>query len=600
MDENNTKMESLLMKKIFRIYAIFCFLTLYAISLEGQESAKTVLTLKNILVINEFMAGNTKTIKDPQGQYDDWIELYNTADSTVSLKGLYLTGNRTTIKKWKIPDTTIAPHGYLLIWADNDSNSTPGLHANFKLNLGGEFLGLYDSDINGNAVLDSLTYKHQYDDVSYGRQPNGSGAFLFHTFPTPNAANVILDIDLRSKIVINEIMATNTRTIVDEQSKFADWIELYNKTDSALSLWGTSLSDDPQIPAKWMFPDVVIVPHGYLMVWTDNDETDQPSLHANFRLDGQNGEYIGLYSITQSTVTALDSITFGPQKPDTSIGRYPDGSDTFLFFPNATPGKENKLFVSSSLKNQIVINEVMAANTKTIYDPQGQYDDWIELYNKTDSTVSLKGKYLTDDPDATMKWKFPEVSIASHGYLMIWADDDTTDTPGVHANFKLSKDGEFIGVYDDSSRGNGLIDSISFGVQRSDTSYGRAPDGGNTLYYFPKPSPNKANAIPTSVEEETAIQPDMFHLYQNYPNPFNQGTVITYQLPRISFVKLRVFNMLGQEVKTLVNEQKNAGNYSVRWDGTNDNGTVLSSGIYMYRIDTNTGYTKSAKMLILK
>lgn len=593
-------------RKIIGICAVFCFFALYARSLEGQELAKTAFTYKSIIVINEFMAGNTKTIKDPQGQYDDWIELYNTVDSTVSLKGLYLTGSKKNSKKWKFPDTTIAPHGYLLVWADNDTTSTPGLHANFKLSADGEFLGLYDSDQNGNAVLDSLTFKQQYEDVSYGRYPKNPGIFVLLTSPTPNAANVILNIDLRSKIVINEIMATNTKTVVDEQGKYADWIELYNKTDSTISLMGKALTDYSLDHTLWTFPDVVILPHGYLVVWTDNDDTDR-GLHTNFRLDGQNGEYIGLYSLNpglttgdMNNITIIDSITFGPQKPDTSLGRYPDGSNTFTFFPNATPGKENKLFVSSSLQNQIVINEVMAANTKTIYDPQGQYDDWIELYNKTDSTVSLKGKYLTDNPSATTKWKFPDVSIASHEYLIIWADEDTADTPGLHANFKLSKDGEFVGLYDDSSRSNGLIDSLSFGVQRSDTSYGRAPDGGNTFHYFPKPSPNKANTIPTAVEVETAKQPDMFFLYQNYPNPFNQGTVITYQLPRTAFVKLKIYNLLGQEVKVLVNEMKNAGSYSVRWDGTNDNGTVLSSGIYFYKIETSTGYTKSVKMLLLK
>ncbi|NLT51189.1 MAG: T9SS type A sorting domain-containing protein [Ignavibacteria bacterium] len=85
-----------------------------------------------------------------------------------------------------------------------------------------------------------------------------------------------------------------------------------------------------------------------------------------------------------------------------------------------------------------------------------------------------------------------------------------------------------------------------------------------------------------------------FRLEQNYPNPFNPSTMISYQLPMNSFVTLKVYNMLGQEITTLVNEQKPAGNYEVKFDASN-----LSSGVYVYRLlagDFNASY----KMLLLK
>ena len=102
------------------------------------------------LVINELMASNDTIIRDPQGQYDDWIEIYNYGTDAIDLGGMYLTDNLSAPTKWQFPAnnstlTTIPAGGYLLVWADNDT-ADYGLHANFKLDAGGEEIGLFDSD----------------------------------------------------------------------------------------------------------------------------------------------------------------------------------------------------------------------------------------------------------------------------------------------------------------------------------------------------------------------------------------------------------------------------------------------------------------------
>ncbi len=94
--------------------------------------------------------------------------------------------------------------------------------------------------------------------------------------------------------------------------------------------------------------------------------------------------------------------------------------------------------------------------------------------------------------------------------------------------------------------------------------------------------------------------PKEFALNQNYPNPFNPETAIKYQLPMASKVSLKIYNLLGQEVRTLVNETKTAGYYQVKWNGTNNSGIKVSSGIYFYTIRTNTGYIKVRKMILLR
>ncbi len=143
------------------------------------------------LVINEFMAQNTSTVSDPAGEFEDWIELYNNTANTISLDNLYLTDNTENLQKWAFPaGLTMAPHSYLIVWADEDLNQQ-GLHADFKLSASGEVLIL--SYPNGDAV-DAVTFGTQTANVSMARVPNATGDF-FSQPPTFNANNESLSVE---------------------------------------------------------------------------------------------------------------------------------------------------------------------------------------------------------------------------------------------------------------------------------------------------------------------------------------------------------------------------------------------------------------------
>ena len=104
---------------------------------------------------------------------------------------------------------------------------------------------------------------------------------------------------------------------------------------------------------------------------------------------------------------------------------------------------------------------------------------------------------------------------------------------------------------------------------------------------------------PVSVRIET--RPEAYALHENYPNPFNPETTIKYQLPDAGQVRLEVYNMLGQVVKTLVDNQfQNAGRYTLQWDATNNSGQPLSSGVYFYRVIAGGEFQSHKKMLLLK
>ncbi|MHC4478380.1 MAG: lamin tail domain-containing protein [Planctomycetota bacterium] len=141
----------------------------------------------------------------------------------------------------------------------------------------------------------------------------------------------------------------------------------------------------------------------------------------------------------------------------------------------------------------IVINEFMASNDSDLEDPQepGEYPDWFELHNAGELPLNIGGLYLTDDLARPTRWQIPSgLTIGAGGYLFFYADDD--DEQGdTHTNFKLDADGEEIGLFD--SDGLTLIDSIEFGPQHSDISFGRYPDASDTLRFFSRPTPGVRN-----------------------------------------------------------------------------------------------------------
>lgn len=123
------------------------------------------------------------------------------------------------------------------------------------------------------------------------------------------------------------------------------------------------------------------------------------------------------------------------------------------------------------------------------------------------------------------------------------------------------------------------------------------------VYNFGESVPsNEISVVVTSVADNTSSLPAEYALNQNYPNPFNPSTVIQYALPvfhKNANVKLDIYNMLGQKVRTLVNKQQASGRYSVEWDGKNDAGKSVTSGLYVYRINAGT-FVEVKKMLFIK
>ena len=260
------------------------------------------------------------------------------------------------------------------------------------------------------------------------------------------------------------------------------------------------------------------------------------------------------------------------------------------YYPRSGPITLNTV---SNTNNELLINEFMADNVSTIADQDGDYDDWLELYNSSDETILLTGLYLTDKEDNLTKWQFTQdnLSIAPGEYLVVWCDEDE-DQLGLHTNFKLSASGEYIALV--AADGVSILDQITFGAQAEDVSFGRLPDASNTWSVM-TPTPGSANII-TSVDD--GYIPTEFTLAA-YPNPFNPVVNINYSLPKQANVTINIYNVLGQCVWTSQQGIKTAGTHTLKWDGTNNNGIKLSSGIYICNINAGNR-NKFIKLMMLK
>lgn len=246
---------------------------------------------------------------------------------------------------------------------------------------------------------------------------------------------------------------------------------------------------------------------------------------------------------------------------------YAENNNAGLFSPERAEFEYYSLFATIPMINsgEVAINELLASNAFFGADQDGEHDDWIELYNNTSNYISLKNAYLSDVSLTPLKWMFPDnATIAPNSYLIVWADSDTTQA-GLHANFKLSATGEQVVL----SYANGtIIDNVTFGVQATDVSYQRCPNGIGS-FISSTPTYNSVNCV-VGVEENE--QPGSITLY---PNPAN--TIVQIVSDEL-FKSVEVFDIVSKRI-TFYNDKTN----SLTIDVSN-----YSNGIYFIKIDGKT------------
>ncbi|MBL9212203.1 MAG: lamin tail domain-containing protein [Opitutaceae bacterium] len=274
---------------------------------------------------------------------------------------------------------------------------------------------------------------------------------------------------------INEVLAANTR--IAHAGTFPDLIELHNAGSTAVDLSGKSLSDDPLLPRKFVFPAGTSIPAGgYLLVYADSELT-APGLHTDFSLDAE-GDQVRLYDTPANGGVLLDSIVFGFQIPNYSVARTGAGANIWALTA-PTPAAANGSAVGLAAPAGVKINEWAGKITFRLDH------DLIELFNSGAQPVAIGGVRLTDDVNRPTRFTFPPLSfIDATGFLPLYGADFV---------FGLDGDRETITLFGEN---NEQIDQVVVLAQAVDRSGGRSPDGAATIVALPVPTPGLPNSTP--------------------------------------------------------------------------------------------------------
>ena len=435
------------------------------------------------IVINEILAHTDL----PQ---EDAVELKNITPHAISIAGWYLSDDNLARKKYRFPEGTILPPlGYLVVYQHQlASGLVP-----FALSAKGEGLYLTEADANDQLrrYVDFYVYEPSKNGVSFGRYPDGTGEFMTLTAPTfgVNAPTTVEEFCTGTgarnsgpkigPIVINEIMYHPSETNASGRMP-SEFVELLNISAQAVSFYN---SEEPTNTwtltggISYTFPtNLVLQPGAFLLVVETNDLAGFRASYAvptNVVIFGPWTKSLGNGGDTvrvraPNTVEedgtigryVVDEVTYRDQLPwplaadglggsleRTDATAYGNTASNWHASPTtATPGTTNSFYLPSG---SIVISEIMAINRSTRRDADGDFSDWIELYNTSFQTVSLKGWHLTDQAANPTLWTFPDISIAPYGHLLIFASSKNKIAPNgeLHTNFSLDANGEYLALF---------------------------------------------------------------------------------------------------------------------------------------------------------
>ena len=318
-------------------------------------------------------------------------------------------------------------------------------------------------------------------------------------------------------IIINEILVSNKETVKDPFGSYGDYIELYNKADHDIDLTGYTLTDDEK--SSWSFPDgTVIKANGYLVVWCVNGKKDgegNGALAANFQLSTKvktdKNNHHDVLRLSHRTGVVLDTIdlaeTFsnlytgstGNSKSFVRSGNGWDTMDPTPGFPNTEEGRraylestgsrggdiENGTSVDPStvqkINCQVRVTEFMPSNGSTHKAPNGEYCDWIELYNSGDDAFDLSGYHLSDEIEKYYKFTFPEGTyIGGKQYLLLYHTEQSVEdyqreyqTAAEFSRFEFGLSASGGEVLTFSDRDGNFIDVEPFDQVQKDSSFAR-------------------------------------------------------------------------------------------------------------------------------
>lgn len=300
----------------------------------------------------------------------------------------------------------------------------------------------------------------------------------------------VAEVHASGGVRINELMSSNSATLVDENGITADWIEIANVGNSAVNLSGYALAKDEGSTSVFTFPSHVLQPGECTIVFADSTLRSNAGerYHAPFKLSSQGGSLM-LFS---SGGTAIDAVNFPALSSDTAYVR----KETTVWAADtmATPGQMNTQEGYNALHATVAgagveITEVVATASQYGADENGMCHDYIELHNATGAAIDLSGWFISDTIGQPTKWRLPDgFTLQPDEYRIIHCSGmDRASASHPHANFGLSSEGEAAILADREGR---IVDQTKYDLLKTDQAWQKQSDG---TWTTSTPTPAAAN-----------------------------------------------------------------------------------------------------------
>ncbi len=445
------------------------------------------------LVVNEIVSSNKRSLVDESLGTPDWIELYNAGSEAMDLSGYGVSDNLRDLHKYVLPEGTILGAGeYLVLYAANagDEETANPYVTDFGLSKSGDYLFITDSYY---GLIAQMEIPQLYTDISYAREADGS--YGYSSVPTPGAENsdkiyatldaVFAEQNLTA-LSISEVKPT------DSADSYR-WVELYNSSDNAISLENYCLSDDDANPLKWQITSGTVPAGGYVCIYLTgfgSDGTD--GVHAEFRLSSDDTTI--LLSDLQGNL--IDRMSWEAGIPEgVSVIKDSSGASVYTAYPTFEAANSDKTFTNLEVtlmdsSDPVHINEVLKYNTLSAIDSDGDREEWVELKNFSNASVSLLGYFLSDDSDDLYKWALPDITLQPGECKVIFLSGKDRTEGELHANFSLADDENDVLL---TCLDGMQTESISLaGITRDNISVGLDDDF--NIRYYASPTPGTENA----------------------------------------------------------------------------------------------------------
>lgn len=234
----------------------------------------------------------------------------------------------------------------------------------------------------------------------------------------------------------------------------------------------------------------------------------------------------------------------------------------------------------------VYINEVMADNEQDTIDEVYVHEDWIEIYNGSDRSISGAHLYLSDDDQNLLQWQLPAVRIEQFSYSLFWADNDPEEGP-THTSFKLSDRGEtlYLSYFDGDS--SSMLDVFPFAFLAADQTAGRYPNGIGPVQILKASTPEASN-IPAGQLPGASLSEAL----SLYPNPFADYLTVNLNNPTGELFVIQIYTTSGQLIDELATRSS-----EWIWDGKGKSGEALPAGLFLVRAHSESGSWYEGKAL---